>query len=146
MKFNWGTGILIFLILFLIAAGFFIGFAMRQDVSLVHEDYYERGVDHTNQMKVEARSAQFVEAVKTSFAEGLLLVEVEKSVATQMDSATVQLYRPSDVNLDLIFDFEAATNPLPIPMERLVPGRYILLVNWSSAGLRYEVEKSIFIR
>ena len=63
MKFNWGTGILLFLILFLIAAGIFIAFAMRQSVDLVHEDYYERGVDHTSQMEVEKRSAPYQQAI-----------------------------------------------------------------------------------
>ena len=65
MKFNWGTGILIFLILFLLAAGLFIGFAMRQDVSLVHEDYYEKGADHSQQMLVEARSAPYGNDIST---------------------------------------------------------------------------------
>ncbi len=55
MKFTWGTGIFIFLILFLLAAAFFIGFAMRQDVNLVHEDYYERGVEYTEHMRTNSR-------------------------------------------------------------------------------------------
>ena len=67
MKFHWGTGILIFLILFLLACGLFIAFAMRQEVSLVHEDYYEKGVDHSQQMMVEARSAQFKNDIGTRF-------------------------------------------------------------------------------
>ncbi len=57
MKFHWGTGILIFLILFLLAAGFFIAFAMRQERDLVHEDYYERGVDHSDH-RWKCRNAQ----------------------------------------------------------------------------------------
>ena len=63
MKFNWGTGILIFLILFLMAAAVFIGFAMRQDVNLVHEDYYEKGVDYERQMNAEARSVVYRDSV-----------------------------------------------------------------------------------
>ena len=55
MKFNWGTGILVFLILFLSASAVFIFFAMRQDVNLVHEDYYEQGVDYSAQMDIGPR-------------------------------------------------------------------------------------------
>ena len=81
MKFTWGTGILIFLILFLLACGFFIAFAMRQDVSLVHEDYYEKGVDHSQQMLVEARSAQFKNDIGTRFQDGALLIDIQNSLS-----------------------------------------------------------------
>lgn len=146
MKFHWGTGILIFLILFLIAAGFFIGFAVKQDVSLVHQDYYERGVDHSAQMEVEARSVPYSEFIRTGVADGNFLVEVEPSLASEMDSATIQLYRPSDSDLDLTKPFHADENPQFIPLNSLVPGRYILHVYWTNGGLKYEVEKTVIIR
>ena len=59
MKFNWGTGIFMFLALFLLASAAFIIFAVRQDVNLVHKDYYEKGVDYTEQMNVNSRSTEF---------------------------------------------------------------------------------------
>jgi hypothetical protein len=145
MKFNWGTGILIFLILFLLACGLFIGFAMRQDVSLVHEDYYEKGADHSQQMLVEARSAQYKNAIETQMKEGVLLIDIEASLATKMDSARFHLYRPSDSKYDILETFEASEQPLIIPGEELIPGRYILKVYWSWDGLNYEIDQSVFI-
>ena len=146
MKFNWGTGILIFIILFLLAAGVFIGFAMRQDVNLVHQDYYERGVDHTSQMEKEIRSATFQDAVETRFENGSLFVIVDEDLAATMDSARVELYRPSDSKLDLESSFDPSLNVLEIPGQQLVPGRYILRVHWSASGLKYEIEKTVVIR
>ena len=67
MKFNWGTGILIFLIIFLLACAAFIIFAMRQDVNLVHKDYYEKGVDHTDKMNVDVRSKQFEDKIQIDY-------------------------------------------------------------------------------
>ncbi|RLD67389.1 MAG: hypothetical protein DRI98_12675, partial [Bacteroidetes bacterium] len=94
MKFHWGTGILIFLIMFLLAAGFFIAFAMRQDISLVHEDYYERGVKHSDQIKVQERSAPYTEALYTKQDESSLYVGVDQELATNMNSALLLIYRP----------------------------------------------------
>jgi hypothetical protein len=145
MKFNWGTGILIFLILFLLACGLFIGFAMRQDVSLVHEDYYEKGADHSQQMLVDARSAQYKNAIETQMKEEVLLIDIEASLATKMDSARFHLYRPSDSKYDILETFEASEQPLIIPGEELIPGRYILKVYWSWDGLNYEIDQSVFI-
>lgn len=145
MKFNWGTGILIFLILFLLACGLFIGFAMRQEVSLVHEDYYEKGVDHTQHMNVEARSAQYLNAVGTQLNNGALQIDIERSLAAKMDSAHFELYRPSDSKRDIRRSFDAAESPLIIPGKELIPGRYILKIYWSWDGLNYEIDQTIFI-
>ena len=145
MKFHWGTGILIFLILFLLAAGLFIGFAMRQEVSLVHEDYYEKGVDHSQQMLVEARSARFKNQIGTRIQEDMLLIDIESSLLAKMDSARFHLYRPSDSKFDIQRSFDAQNGPPGIPGQELISGRYILKVYWSWEGLKYEVDQTVFI-
>ena len=150
MKFNWGTGIFIFLILFLLACGLFIGFAMRQEISLEHEDYYERGVDHSDQMNVKARSAQFQNAIRTRVESGNLLVIIDSSLAVHMDSPRMHLYRPSDSKQDIQGTFEASDRGFTIPADELSSGRYILKVFWTASasdtgGLKYEVDQTVFI-
>lgn len=146
MKFNWGTGILIFLILFLIACGIFIAFAMRQSVELVHEDYYERGVEHSSQMEMEKRSAPYQDAVKAFQLDGALQISLADSLAERCDSARIQLYRPSDNQLDLNIHYDPGRGALVIPGENLVPGRYILTLSWYAGGLKYEAERSLTIQ
>jgi nitrogen fixation protein FixH len=143
MKFNWGTGILIFLILFLMAAGVFITFAMRQEVNLVHKDYYERGVDYGEQMKAEARSAAFRDSIQTYFESQFLVVDLSRLESVKIDSGSVLLYRPSSRSLDLKMTLDAAAEIIRIPGEELIRGRYILKLNWYSEGLNYEVDKAV---
>lgn len=145
MKFNWGTGILIFLIAFLLACAFFIAFAMRQNVSLVHEDYYERGVDHSTQMELEERSAPYRDAVKAIQSDGSLQISLIDSIAVLSDSARIHLYRPSDQKLDLRYPYEPSRGALVIPREKLTEGRYILTLRWYSGGLSYEVGQPVSI-
>jgi len=146
MKFNWGTGILVFLILFLSASAVFIIFAMRQDVNLVHEDYYEKGVDYSNQMEVDARSVKFKESIQTHMDKKLLFVDIDASLAARIDSGNLLLFRPSNSNLDLTMPFKQVESPLMIPKAELFPGRYILKINWYMKGLKYQVDKTIFIQ
>lgn len=145
MKFHWGTGILIFLILFLLAAGFFIVFAMRQDISLVHEDYYERGVDHSSQMKVKERSSVLAEALYTKQDQVYLKIGVDSSLVNRMDSAILILFRPSNQSLDINTPFNPTKGELLIPKKELEMGRYILKLNWSFNGLDYELEETVVI-
>ncbi len=133
--------------MFLLAAGFFIAFAMRQDITLVHEDYYERGVKHSDQIKVTERSVPFSEALYTRQDESYLCVGVDSALAMEMDSAHLLLFRPSNKSLDLNSDFDASRGEMLIPREELEKGRYILKLSWSAnGGLKYELERTIVIK
>ena len=146
MKFNWGTGIVIFLILFLVACAAFIIFAMRQDVNLVHKDYYEKGVDYTDQMKVNSRSAQFNDKIQTGAMDEYLVVGFEESLVSNIDSGNVLLYRPSDSKQDVLFPMIFSDNSIKIPKKNLISGRYILKLSWYSDGLKYEIDKTANIQ
>lgn len=143
MKFNWGTGILIFLILFLMAAAVFIGFAMRQDVNLVHEDYYEKGVDYEAQMNAEARSIPFRDSIESQFENQFLVITFQGSQQMQVDSASILLYRPSSSSLDVNMSFDFRQGFMKIPGSELYSGRYILKLAWYTDGKKYEVDKGI---
>lgn len=146
MKFNWGTGILIILILFLIACAVFITFAMRQDVNLVHRDYYEKGVDYTDQMDVNARSAVLTDSIQVLLKDDYLQVDFEKSIVSKLDSGKVLLYRPSSSKMDITFPMIFTENSLNINRSNMASGRYILKLSWYSKGLKYEIDKPVIIR
>lgn len=146
MKFNWGTGILIFLILFLIACAVFITFAMRQDVNLVHKNYYEKGVDYTEQMHVNARSVSLADSIRILISDDLLQVDFAASLVSKIDSGKVLLYRPSSSKLDITLPLIFAENNLTINRSNLVSGRYIIKLSWYSKGLKYEIDKPVIIQ
>lgn len=146
MKWNWGTGIFIFLVLFLAACTAFIIFAMQQDVNLVHKDYYEKGVNYTEQMNTNARSKQYYSFVQTQLQNEYLRVDFEQSLAAKIDSGNVLLYRPSNSNQDIIMPLSLTDNSIFISKSNLVSGRYILKLNWFSDGLKYEIDKPVNIQ
>lgn len=115
-------------------------------MELVHEDYYERGVDHSSQMEVEKRSAAYQDALKAVQMEGTLQISMTDSVAVRCDSARIQLYRPSDNQLDLNMSYDPGRGALVISREDLVPGRYILKLSWYSEGLKYEANRTLSIQ
>jgi hypothetical protein len=143
MKFNWGTGILLFLILFLAACAVFITFAMRQDVNLVHKDYYEKGVDYTEQMDVNARSLPFKNDFTVTNENDFLVVNIEESLSAKIDSGKVLMFRPSDSKQDIWYALKANSSKVNLPKENLVSGRYILKVYWYSNGLKYEIDQPV---
>ncbi|PIF05101.1 MAG: hypothetical protein CSA36_08465 [Draconibacterium sp.] len=146
MKFHWGTGILLFLILFLLACAIFIAFALHQTVDLVHEDYYERGVNYTEQMNIDARSKPFEEKLRVEQEKEVVLLKFEPEMAAAIDSGKVYFYRPSDSNQDFLTALNIYENQMTMPKDKLLSGRYIIKISWFSKGLKYEVDKSFNVR
>ena len=146
MKFNWGTGILIFLIIFVLACAGFIIFAMRQDVNLVYKDYYEKGVNYTDQMDVNARSKPYYNSVQTQLYTDFLSIDFDASLATKIDSGSVILFRPSSSKQDVSLPLLITENSLKISKKNLISGRYILKLFWYSDGLKYQIDKPVNIQ
>lgn len=145
MKFNWGTGILLVLVLFLAASAAFIIFALNQDVNLVHKDYYEKGVDYAEQMKVISRSEPFADKIETRIEETGLQIRLDSLLTTEIDSGKIVLYRPSGKDFDLEFQMEKNKTDFQFAAENLIGGRYILKVSWFTNGLKYEVDKQVVV-
>jgi hypothetical protein len=146
MKFNWGTGIFIFLALFLMAAAAFIIFAVRQDINLVHRDYYERGTDYTSQMETRARSARFEPLVNISDEKDSLRIVFPEELTGIIDSGNVLFYRPSDSKLDLTFPLKVVQNVFTATKANTVSGRYIIEVQWFTQEKKYEVKKTVILQ
>ena len=146
MKFNWGTGIFIFLILFLLAATAFMIFAARQGINLVHKDYYEKGVNHTEQMEIDARSVKYRDAFTIINKDKYLVVDIEKSLSAKIDSGSLILFRPSDYKKDILMPVERKTSQINFRKEDLINGRYILKFSWYFEGLKYEIDQPVNVQ
>ncbi len=146
MKFTWGTGIFLFLALFLAGSAVFIVFAMRQQVNLVHKDYYEKGVDYSDQMRVNERSKPFAHALKTSSTDDHFLVSIQESLAAKIDSGSVLMFRPSDNTKDIAAQLTANASQLQFDRSTLISGRYILKFTWYADGLKYEIDRPVNVQ
>ncbi len=142
IKFNWGTGIFLFLMLFLIACGVFIYFASQQDVNLVHKNYYEKGVDYSEQMKVESRSAQFRNLISVDEAAETFSIQFDSTLAARIDSGEVLFYYPAESSKDLLIPL-VAEHTTRVLKSGLLHGRYEVIITWFMEGEEYEVTKTI---
>jgi len=146
MKFNWGTGIFLFMLVFVLANVVFMVFAFRQEVNLVEEDYYEKGVDYGEQMKVIERSKAYTGLLETAQEGEVFHVRFDDVLTAELDSGTVLLYRPSSKRYDISFELEQGMKELQVKREDLIRGRYELKMDWWMKGEQYELLLPVSIR
>lgn len=146
MKFTWGTGIFLFLVLFLAGSAAFIIFASRQQVNLVHKDYYEKGVDYSEQMHVNERSKPFLNALKVNSTNEMFILSIEENLAEKIDSGNVLMFRPSDKTKDISAKLTAKATRMEFDKQSLINGRYILKVTWYTDGTRYQIDRPVNVQ
>ncbi len=146
MKFNWGTGIFIFMTLFLLAAAGFIFFASQQSINLVHKNYYEKGVNYTEQMNIDARSVEYKNSIEISNTDKYLTVTIEKSLSSKIDSGKITMFRPSDYKKDISMPVRRKTSQINFRKKDLINGRYILKFSWFSESVKYEIDRPVNVQ
>jgi len=145
MKINWGKGLVIFFIIFFVWVIFFVLFALRQNVDLVSDDYYQKGAKYTDQIKINQRSAVYQDSLQISTTGNKVQIVLSKGMASAGDSVQVYFFRSSDKTKDLRLGFIKTDSPFLIDKTRLVHGRYQVFVTWSSRKEKYSITKVLDI-
>ena len=141
MKINWGRALIIFFILFFIWVLFFVLFAMRQNIDLVSDDYYQKGASYTDQININKRSLPYQDSIQISTAQGQVQIVLSRGLASAGDSVFVYFFRSSDKRKDLRLVFKAAESPFLIASKKLVHGRYQVYLMWNCKNEKFSVVK-----
>jgi len=143
MKINWGTGILIFIVLFLIAIVSFVIFATTQKVNLVEEDYYPKELNFDSQMEKNANTEALSEKVIFGQIEdSLIFIHFPKFFIPEQVEGSIHIYRPSDDKEDLLYRIKLDSNAYQLlPADNLLPGKYIIKLDWTFEGVEYYQEQ-----
>lgn len=146
MKFNWGTGITIGIILFM---AFILQYVIRVQVDsrydneLVTEDYYqaETLIDSKYEKKQNANNLATKVSIK-NVAEGLV-VEFPSDFDFSKIKGEISLYRPSNQKLDQTVPLTLTSNAFLIPKNQLESGRWDISVDWSYDEISYLNNESL---
>lgn len=146
MKINWGTGLVIGMLLFI---GFILFLVIKMTTNealnhdLVTEDYYNKELRYQEEIDAEKNMNDFKENIHgEKIADGWLL-KFPKEIDASKIKGTVFLFRPSNKKLDFDFPIELSSSNLLIPDERLLDGRWNITIDWSYNNKNYLYKKAI---
>jgi nitrogen fixation protein FixH len=146
MKINWGTGIVIGMILFI---GFILFFVIKMSTDkkyshdLVTEEYYKREMMYQQEIDAEENLNSLSSIIEGKrVAQGWLL-SFPKEIIPSKVKGTVFLYRPSNKQLDFDLPIVLTSSNLLIPDESLLDGRWNITMDWEYEGKKYLYKKSI---
>lgn len=146
MKFNWGTGIAISIIIFLIISFAMIFHFMSQKVDLVTDNYYEKTLIYQNQIDEAERTKEINNEMKLEYLNNKLKFIFPVSVASKMNNGEIYFYRPVDSNKDFKATFQLDENgELFLDVSKIEKGYWKVQLKWLMNGESYSVERSVMI-
>ncbi len=143
MRFNWGTGITIGIVLFMAFILFMVFKATQTDSDLNAENYYEQEMAYQERIDAIANAAPFKNEVDVQQIEGGLEITYP---AELVEEGTVHLFRPDNAGLDVWQDMNPTLGKILIDQSKTVPGRYDVRLSWKQDGALFFIEKSVVIQ
>lgn len=141
MKWNWGTKIFIAIVLFMALIIGFVIASFQNTVNLVEKDYYPKGQVYQTRLDeiknaITLRDSFIIEKSETAIV--LSLPDLNA------DTATINFFRPSETNLDRLYDISSGDTIYKFPRNEFIRGKYKIKVYWKSEGIANYFERDFF--
>lgn len=138
MKWNWGTKLLIAIIIFMSFIFVLVYLTTQNDIFLVEKDYYPKGLKYQDRIDEISNAKPLHNEFK--------FVQQENNVAVvfpkiKPDTGTITFFRPSGTSYDLIYQIETDTaNTMLFPKSKFIKGKYLIKIHWweDETGFYYE--------
>jgi nitrogen fixation protein FixH len=146
-KMNWGTGITIVIVLFLIITiGQVIAIHYFVDYDLVVEDYYDEEMQFQGQIEKTKRANSLSESIKIKLLDKKVEISFPSIFNNERISGKVQYYKPSDDLHDKVQIIELnKENKLYYDTANLYPGLWKIKINWAVNDVEYYSEEAIML-
>jgi len=144
LKVNWGTGIVIALLIMMSAMLYLVSIAVRQDFDLVEKDYYQKSVNFQSQIDKINNVRKLEVPVKLIQSEKAIQLDFPKLFQNELLEGTIHIYSPvsekNDLTLPIRLDAGLSQS---ISVKNLPRGRYTVKLDWTSNDKPYYQELEI---
>ncbi|MFD1316320.1 FixH family protein [Namhaeicola litoreus] len=148
IKFNWGTGVVVAMILFMI---FILQFVYRASAvdkynhHLVTEDYYGEEIQYQKEIDKENKGNNLVKNIKIVHNGNGLTIQFPDNLPENLISGSISFKRLSNEKLDFILPISNLENhQIYIDDDKLVEGKWQIKIDWSDGKESYLYKESLF--
>ena len=146
-KFDWGTGLTIFIVLFLVGTiGQVVLIHYLVDYDLVEEEYYEAEIKYQEQIDRIKRTKALPEQLQIKLVNNIIEFKFPSLFDSTAVGGTVTYYKPSDDQLDKTQEIKLNNeNKMYIETSELSTGLWKIKVEWSVNDVEYYNEKAMMV-
>lgn len=147
MKWNWGTKLLISMIVFMLFLTVFFVMMSRQTFYLVEKDYYPKGQEY--QLKIDKidNAKLLDEQIQLDNKGDFLVFTFQPFFSIDEIAGNIVLYRPSDGTQDIAMPIQLdSLRQHVFPIQDVLKGKYIAKIDYNYEGKSYYEEIPLLIK
>jgi len=146
LRFNWGTGIVLAMIIMVSGMIYLVSIAIRQDYDLVDKDYYQKSITYQQHIEKVRKNDALAEKIKFSLSPESFKLTFPNLAANQEYSGEIHFYSPVAEKRDLTLKIKLDENySQTIDLTGLEKGRYQVKIDWNISGTEYYQEHEITV-
>ncbi len=146
MKFNWGTGIVIAMIVMITGMLVLVSVAVRQNFDLVDNDYYQKSINYQQHIEKVRNNEALPEKIRIELSDGSLRLNFPGLSGYRDFSGEIHFYSPVEQKRDLIVPVQPESSLVQvIDLKNLEKGRYQIKIDWKVKGTGYYQEEEILL-
>jgi hypothetical protein len=144
----WPYAVIGYFAAFVCAMASWIVFAMRNDMELVREDYYEQEIRYQSRIDSVTRTSAVRTGVRLHYAprEGALTLALPEACSDPGSAGELHFYRPSAAALDrkVKLDLDRDRKQI-IDLTGLKPGFWKVQLSWTHGGVDYYFDQPLVL-
>lgn len=147
MKFDWGVGIVLVIVVFLIGMITLVIISSSQELNLVTPDYYPKGISYQEQIEKELRSNALEDQVFINQDDDFIYVYFPRLDSVNKPGGNVLLFYPRSNRFDK--NYEVAVDDslrMQISKDSIMTGRCRVKVDWNWDTTDYYYEQEVMLR
>lgn len=144
----WGIGIFVFCGAFILFVLGMVLFVSIQDVQLVEESYYERGLEYETRIERSRRTADLDGSlvIEQRPVDSQIVLTVSAADSTSDLSGTIRLIRPSNARLDRKLSLTMdESQSFAVSTADMARGLWLIEVDWIMDSTEYYTETRVVI-
>ncbi len=146
IKFNWGTGIVLALVIMVSGMTYLVSIAVRQDFDLVDKDYYQKSVNYQQHIEKVRNTESLAEKVRFEQTTDSLKIVFPNIGETKDYKGEIHFYSPVAEKRDTTFAVKPdAKYCQQLELKKLQVGRYEVKIDWSVNKTDYYQEAEITV-
>lgn len=147
-KFNWGWGIAIFLVCFILLNVYFLFFAVSQKYDMVEDNYYNKTLEYQKKIDEQNKTLTLLDKfeILTNAVPGFILLKYPSDFQGKSYSGKIEFYRPSDRQMDISIDvLMDDNNQQTFGYDKIQKGLWIIKIYITVSEIDYYYEEEVII-
>jgi len=146
IKFNWGTGIVLALLIMVGGMIVLVSIAIRQNFDLVDNDYYQKSITYQQHIEKVKNTAALENKIAFELSTDSLKLTFPKLANYQDYTGEIHFYSPVEERRDhsLFIKLNAGFSQT-IGLKILEKGRYEVKIDWIANKVSYYQEEEIVV-